>query len=133
MSERVTQEAWAEQVQRADNAELREARSNLAGTDNDAPDGFFYFTVTFPAMKAQEAVRIEATVSRFDEAARHATYLLAIHGERPAILTALFEALASSDQLFAAQRIAERMVLGTPLERARGRVAKLPPGRAPAA
>ncbi|MBI4585407.1 MAG: hypothetical protein HY717_15445, partial [Planctomycetes bacterium] len=44
------------------NADLREARSNLAGTDNDAPDGFFYFTVTDPAMKSQEAVRIEATV-----------------------------------------------------------------------
>ena len=51
-------------------ADLREARSNLAGTDPgpDAPDGVFYFTVTDPEMKAQVAFHVEVTI--YDDLAR---------------------------------------------------------------
>ncbi|HVR75069.1 MAG TPA: hypothetical protein VMT52_12080, partial [Planctomycetota bacterium] len=45
-------------------SDLREGRSNYGGEDPtfDFPDGLFYFNVTDPAMKAQSAYRLEATV-----------------------------------------------------------------------
>lgn len=48
-------------------ADLRDARSNWGALDPtpgllDEPDGFFYFNVTDPAMKAQTEFRLEATV-----------------------------------------------------------------------
>jgi hypothetical protein len=50
--------------------DLREARSNYAAADPtvDAPDFYYYFNVTDPAMKAQAAFKLEVTV--FDDAAR---------------------------------------------------------------
>jgi tetratricopeptide (TPR) repeat protein len=66
-------------------------------------------------------IRLESAAARVAEAVRHTANLRLLHGERPAILSGLFDALVASEQLFAAQRIAERMLLGSALERARGR------------
>jgi tetratricopeptide (TPR) repeat protein len=68
-----------------------------------------------------ELVRIEASALRTAEAARHAANLLSIHGEQPDHLTELFEAMIASGQLAHARRMVERMLLGSALERARGR------------
>ncbi len=68
-----------------------------------------------------ELVRIEAAAMRTAEAARHAAALLSIHGEQSDHLTELFEAMIASGQLSHARRMAERLLLGSPLERARGR------------
>jgi serine/threonine protein kinase/tetratricopeptide (TPR) repeat protein len=68
-----------------------------------------------------ELIRIEAAAMNMAEASRHAEHLMAIHGERRHLLTELFEAMVASGQLPRARRLAEQMVLGSPLERARGR------------
>jgi len=68
-----------------------------------------------------ERVRIEAKVGRMDAAAQQARLAMQIHGEEPHALCDLFEAMIASDQITIAQRLADRMLLGTALTRARGR------------
>lgn len=70
---------------------------------------------------AVELIRIEAGAGRSAEAERHARNLLLIHGEREDAMTDLFEALVLTHNLADARRIAERMLISTPLNRARGR------------
>jgi tetratricopeptide (TPR) repeat protein len=70
-----------------------------------------------------ELVRLEAHVGRDDgaQAKARAREVLAIHGHREDALPGLFEALVASDQLSGARAIADRMLAGSPLLRARGR------------
>jgi predicted ATPase/predicted Ser/Thr protein kinase len=68
-----------------------------------------------------ELVRIEANAGRLAEARERAREVLAIHGDRDDALPELFEALVASDQLSGARAIADRMLAGSPLVRARGR------------
>ncbi len=68
-----------------------------------------------------ELVRIEASADRLAEARGHVHDLLLIHGERDEILPEIYEALIASDQVAAAHRIADRMLIGNSLTRARGR------------
>ncbi len=68
-----------------------------------------------------ELVRIDARADRLAEARAHVRDLLLIHGERDEILPEIYEALVASDEVAAAHRIADRMLVGNPLTRARGR------------
>jgi serine/threonine protein kinase/tetratricopeptide (TPR) repeat protein len=65
--------------------------------------------------------RIEASAGRLDEARARAREAVAIHRERDDALPDLFEALVWTDQLADARAIADRMLVGSPLSRARGR------------
>ncbi len=68
-----------------------------------------------------ELVRVEARSGRLDEARARAREAVEIHGERDDALPDLFEALVASDQLSDARAVADRMLVGSPLARARGR------------
>ncbi|HWU89369.1 MAG TPA: serine/threonine-protein kinase [Kofleriaceae bacterium] len=68
-----------------------------------------------------ELVRIEANAGRLDEARAGAREVLLIHGDRDDALPDLFEALVASDQISGGRAIADRMLAGSPLVRARGR------------
>jgi serine/threonine protein kinase/tetratricopeptide (TPR) repeat protein len=68
-----------------------------------------------------ELVRIEANAGRIDEARKRAHEILTLYGDRDDALPDLFEALVASDQLAGARTIADRMLAGSPLVRARGR------------
>jgi tetratricopeptide (TPR) repeat protein len=68
-----------------------------------------------------ELVRLEARIGRLDEARARAREAVAIHGGRDDALPDLFEALVASDQLSDARAVADRMLVGSPLSRARGR------------
>ncbi len=68
-----------------------------------------------------ELVRLEARIGRLDEARARAREAVMIHGGRDDALPDLFEALVASDQLSDARAIADRMLVGSPLSRARGR------------
>ena len=72
-------------------------------------------------MARVELVRIEANAGRLGEARARAREVLAIHGDRDDALPDLFEALVASDQISDAREIADRMLTGSPLARARGR------------
>ena len=65
--------------------------------------------------------RLEAAAGRIGEAQARAREVLEIHGEHGDALPDLFEALAGTDRLADARAIADRMLLGSPLARARGR------------
>ena len=68
-----------------------------------------------------ELVRLEARAGRLDEARAQARAALAIHGGRDDALPDLFEAMVACDQLSDARAVADRMLVGSPLSRARGR------------
>lgn len=68
-----------------------------------------------------ELVRLEANAGRLEIAQAQAHEAVALHGHRDHALPDLFEALVASDQLVEARRIANRMLAGNPLARARGR------------
>ena len=68
-----------------------------------------------------ELARIEARTGRLDQARARAREAVEIHGERDDALPDLFEALVASDQISDARAIADRMLVGSPLARARGR------------
>jgi tetratricopeptide (TPR) repeat protein len=68
-----------------------------------------------------ELVRVEARSGRLEEARARAREAVEIHGERDDALPDLFEALVASDQLSDARAVADRMLVGSPLARARGR------------
>jgi tetratricopeptide (TPR) repeat protein len=68
-----------------------------------------------------ELVRLEARTGRLDEARTRAREALAIHAGRDDALPDLFDALVASDQLSDARAVADRMLVGSPLARARGR------------
>ena len=68
-----------------------------------------------------ELVRLEARTGRLEEARAQARAALAIHGGRDDALPDLFEALVACDQLSDARAIADKMLVGSPLSRARGR------------
>jgi tetratricopeptide (TPR) repeat protein len=68
-----------------------------------------------------ELVRIEANAGRLDEARARAREVARLHGPRDDALPDLFEALVASDQISEARGIADRMLAGSPLARARGR------------
>lgn len=70
---------------------------------------------------AREVVRFEVGHGRVEEARREAGRALLVHGERPAALAEMFEMMVLADDLAEAQRVADRMLLGSPLARARGR------------
>jgi serine/threonine protein kinase/tetratricopeptide (TPR) repeat protein len=68
-----------------------------------------------------ELVRIEARAGRLEEARARARESVEIHDGRDDALPNLFEALVASDQLSDARAVADRMLVGSPLARARGR------------
>jgi tetratricopeptide (TPR) repeat protein len=68
-----------------------------------------------------ELVRLEARMGRLESAQARAREAVAIHGGRDDALADLFEALVASDQLSDARTVADRMLVGSPLSRARGR------------
>jgi predicted Ser/Thr protein kinase len=68
-----------------------------------------------------ELVRLEANAGRLDEARARTREVIAIHGHRDDALPDLFEVLVASDQISEARAIADRMLAGSPLARARGR------------
>jgi hypothetical protein len=68
-----------------------------------------------------ELVQIDAKAGRIAAAAEQARIAMAIHGERSDALPDLFEAMIASEQIALAQRLADRMLLGSALGRARGR------------
>jgi tetratricopeptide (TPR) repeat protein len=68
-----------------------------------------------------EIVRTEAKAGRMDAAAEQARIAMTIHGEEPDALPDLFEATIASEQFGIAQRLADRMLLGSVLSRGRGR------------
>ena len=72
------------------------------------------------AVSARELVLVEVRAGRQDAAREVAHRMLFVHGERPLVLGELYEALVLSDDLAAARRIVNRMLLGSPLSRARG-------------
>jgi tetratricopeptide (TPR) repeat protein len=65
--------------------------------------------------------RIEACAGRLDEARARAREAAAIHRDRDDALPDLFDALVGTDQVSDARAIADRMLIGSPLSRARGR------------
>ena len=69
---------------------------------------------------ARELVRIEARHGDRMAARRAASRALLIHGERPTALAELFEMMVTSGDLSEAQRIVDRMLLGSALSKARG-------------
>ena len=69
-----------------------------------------------------ELARIEAAAGNVADAARLARNASAIHGDAADKLTLMFEAYVCADDLESAQGVADRMLLGSPLERARGRL-----------
>jgi serine/threonine protein kinase/tetratricopeptide (TPR) repeat protein len=68
-----------------------------------------------------QLAQIEADAGRLDEARARAREVLAIHRDREDVLPDLFEVLAGTDQISEARAIADRMLVGSPLSRARGR------------
>jgi serine/threonine protein kinase/tetratricopeptide (TPR) repeat protein len=68
-----------------------------------------------------ELARIEARTGRLELARARAKEAVEIHGERDDALPDLFEALVASDQIADARAIADRMLVGSPLARARAR------------
>ena len=56
-----------------------------------------------------------------EAAAEQARIAMTIHGEEPDALPDLFEATIASEQFAIAQRLADRMLLGSALSRGRGR------------
>jgi tetratricopeptide (TPR) repeat protein len=68
-----------------------------------------------------ELARVAAEVGRGDDAVAHAREALLVNGERGDALPELFEAAIASEQYAVAQRVADRMLLGNALTRARGR------------
>jgi tetratricopeptide (TPR) repeat protein/predicted Ser/Thr protein kinase len=68
-----------------------------------------------------ELARIEASSGRHDEARARAREAVVIHRERDEALPDLFEALMEAEQVSDARMIAEQMLVGSPLNRARGR------------
>ncbi len=70
---------------------------------------------------ARERVRLEAQRGDLAGARRDAQRMLLIHGERPIALGELYDAMIISGELVTVQRIVDRMLLGSPLMRARGR------------
>jgi tetratricopeptide (TPR) repeat protein/predicted Ser/Thr protein kinase len=93
------------------------------GRDGDADRVIREWIATAPdsILARVELVRIEANAGRLGEARERAREVLAIHGDRDDALPELFEALVASDQISGARAIADRMLAGTPLVRARGR------------
>ncbi len=93
------------------------------GRDADAERAIREWAAQAPeSLVARVALaRLEASTGRLDEARARAHEVLEIHGEREDALPDLFEALAGTDQLSDARAIADRMLLGSPLTRARGR------------
>lgn len=70
---------------------------------------------------AREVVRFAAQRGDLATARTVAHRALLVHGEASIALSELFEIMVLSDDLSEAQRIVDRMLLGTPLSRARGR------------
>jgi hypothetical protein len=68
-----------------------------------------------------ELVRLDAGAGRMREAVEQAHATLVIHSERGDVLPELFETMIASEQFAIAQRIADRMLVGSALTRARGR------------
>jgi len=68
-----------------------------------------------------ELVRLEARTGRIEEARARAREAVEIHGGRNEALPDLFEALVASDQISEARAVADRMLVGSPLARARAR------------
>src|SRR5262249_32932797 len=69
-----------------------------------------------------ELVRIEGRACNLTVAADHASHALSVHGTNPDALGDLFDAMIASEQYAHAQQIADRMLLGSALMRARGRL-----------
>jgi len=90
-------------------------------TDADRVIGEWIATAPDNILARVELVRIEANAGRLAEARERAREALVIHGDRADALPELFEALVASDQISGARAIADRMLAGSPLVRARGR------------
>ncbi len=68
-----------------------------------------------------ELARLEAGAGRLEEARARAREAVELHRDRDDALPDLFEALVATDQVPDARAIADRMLVGSPLTRARGR------------
>jgi tetratricopeptide (TPR) repeat protein len=88
-------------------------------------------------MARVQLARIEAASGRLEEARARAHEALVMHRDREEVLPDLFDALVETEQIPDARAVADRMLVGSPLGRARGRhraaVASLFQGRFAAA
>jgi tetratricopeptide (TPR) repeat protein len=94
-----------------------------SGRDDEANDTIRAWASAAPENPAAivELVRVESAGGRIVEARQHAARLALLHGERDDVLGHVFEARVLAEQPAEARHVAERMLMGAPLVRARGR------------